>query len=213
MIYTEEEIKGIISGCLLGDAGRSRSTFLFTHATKQTEYALFKKNLLDGYLNKNCPISYNTNRQEYPWIRCYVPTTELTKSLVLSLYGVKSPSAKGKKYVTQEFLNNLTLLGIAIWYMDDGSLSYKKRNGKIHSMEVTLNTYISIEENKAIISYFWEKWGIKWTTNKGKGKYRLRMGTKEGRRFFSLITPYVISSMYYKINLGTDGLPIWKSNQ
>ena len=33
----------------------------------------------------------------------------------------------GKKTVTREFLNNLKELGLAIWFMDDGSICRSKK--------------------------------------------------------------------------------------
>jgi hypothetical protein len=84
--------------------------------------------------------------------------------------------------------------------MDDGSKSFKRKNGRIHAMEVTLNTYLPKENNEVIINYFQEVWGIKWGLNKSKGTWRLRMGTQEGRRFFDLISPVVLDSMRYKIS-------------
>ena len=48
-------------------------------------------------------------------------------------------------------LNRLNALGIAIWYMDDGGLSQKKRNGVVHANELMLNTGLSKENNQIII--------------------------------------------------------------
>jgi hypothetical protein len=88
---------------------------------------------------------------------------------------------------------------LAIWYQDDGSLTAKKRGGKIHAYDLTLNTYLSKSQNEIIISYFKEAWSINWGLSKSKGKYRLRMGTKEARKFIKLIEPYIVPDMRYKI--------------
>ena len=83
--------------------------------------------------------------------------------------------------------------------MDKGSKSFKKKNGKIQSLEVNFNTNICIAENELIVAYFAEVWGFKWGLSKTRKAYRLRMGTKEGKRFFSFLSPYVHPSMFYKI--------------
>jgi hypothetical protein len=88
--------------------------------------------------------------------------------------------------------------------MDDGSKSFKRRNGRIHAVEVTLNTYLSKEENEVIIGYFKDMWGVNWGLNKSKGRFRLRMGTQEAQKFFDLIRPYIIESMMYKVDLQFD---------
>jgi hypothetical protein len=58
---------------------------------------------------------------------------------------------------------------------------------------------LSKEQNELIIAYFLEKWSIKWGLSKSKGKYRLRMGVQEGRKFVKIIEPYVIPELRYKI--------------
>ena len=76
--------------------------------------------------------------------------------------------------------------------MDDGSMSIKKIDGKPRGAEITLNTYLTTEENQVIIDFFQSQFNI----NKSKGKYRLRMGKKEAMKFF----PMIIPSMRYKID-------------
>ncbi len=191
------EVNGIISGALIGDAGKQRSTFYFRHSIKQLDFALHKKSLIDEALGSECSVRIKKDGL-FPSVNVYVHAHPYVKRLVYELYG-DIKSNKGEKKITRCFLDNLTMRGIALWYMDDGSRSVKKRNEKPHSLEITLNTYLTKEENEIIILYFKEKWGILWNLNKSKGKYRLRMGTREGRKFFALIQPFIINSMNYKI--------------
>ena len=192
-----ENAKSLVVGVLLGDAGKSRKTFYFGHSIKQLEFALHKKNLLDKCLNINCSVKLKTNVQ-YPSVRVYVPVNKTATEMVLLLYG-DILTNKGGKIISKEILSYLDAQSIAIWYMDDGSMSYKRKNGKIHGFDLTLNTYISQCENQIIIDYFKEKWGINWQLSKGKGKFRLRMGKREGLKFFEIIKPYINDSMKYKI--------------
>ena len=85
--------------------------------------------------------------------------------------------------------------------MDDGSLSYKKREGKVHGREIHLNTYCSLEEARVIQAYFKEVWDVSWTVVPTKGLFRLRMGSNEAIKFFTIINPYIIPSMKYKVDL------------
>ncbi|MCS6792427.1 MAG: hypothetical protein N3E45_05760 [Oscillatoriaceae bacterium SKW80] len=80
----------------------------------------------------------------------------------------------------------------------------KKKEGKIHALEITLNTYLSREENEIIVSYFLQEWGFQWGLNKSNGSYRLRMGTQEGKKFLNFITPYVHKSKLYKVNTSSN---------
>lgn len=63
-------------------------------------------------------------------------------------------------------------------------MSIKKIDGRPRGAEITLNTYLTAEENQVIIDFFQNQFGITWKLNKSKGKYRLRMGKKEAMKFF-----------------------------
>ncbi len=194
-VSSKKQKRAVLCGLLLGDGGRTKNNIYICHSVKQKEYALFKKKLLEEITGKDVNERERTNRKGYSYIRIEPKQIPLTKRLVKLAY------PEGKKVITRQFLNYLTIESIALWFMDDGSKSFKKKNGKIHAAEVTLNTYLSKEENEIIIQYFEEVWGIKWGLNKSKGWYRLRMGTKEARKFFAMIEKYVHPSMKYKIDL------------
>ena len=98
----------------------------------------------------------------------------------------------------------LTIQGISIWYMDDGSCSLKSdSNHYFRGANINLSTYISMGDNEMIVDYFKKRWGVNWYIGKGKGEnsYRLCMSTIEGRKFFNLISDYILPSLSYKINL------------
>ena len=107
--------------------------------------------------------------------------------------------SNGVKQISRYLLDKLDLEGIAIWYMDDGGLSAKRRNGKVHAYELFLNTHISKENNQIIIDYFKETWNINFQQVKNKGSYRLRMSTYEIKKYLPLISKFIIPSMQYKI--------------
>lgn len=194
-VSSKFEKRGIICGMLLGDGGRCRNNFYIAHSFKQIEYALFKKELLERITGKLVNTRQRLTKEGFGYIRLEPKLIPLTRVMVKKCY------KSGAKTVSYEFLRYLTLQGLAIWFMDDGSKSFKRIGGKIHAVEITLNTYLSKEENEVIISFFKERWGIQWGLNKSKHHYRLRMGTKEARRFVALIEPYIHDSMKYKINL------------
>lgn len=104
------------------------------------------------------------------------------------------------KTISRKVLNYLSDEGIAIWYMDDGSYTAKRRkDGKIHAMELHISTYIPWEQNELIIDFFKEKYDISFTQVRDRQSYRLRCGTKESRKFIDLVSPYILPSMLYKI--------------
>jgi hypothetical protein len=193
VLMTRKEKRSAVIGMVLGDAGISRfNTVKFTHCQKQEEYARWKQSILQLFQNADLKLSLIDNNG-YPGCRLETRSNPLFRILRKKLY------RDGTKKVTRKILDNLTLVGIAIWYQDDGSLSAKKRNGKIHSYELTLNTYWNKEDCQLAIKYFKEVWGVSWGLSKSKGKFRLRMGSIEGRKFLSLIEPFVVDCMRYKL--------------
>jgi hypothetical protein len=194
-VSSKTERRGILCGMLLGNAGRCRNNFYIQHSTKQLSYVLFKKKLLEDITGKAVNSRSWLTKEGYELIRIEPRLSPLTRVMVKRCYKNNS------KTISQDVLRYLTLQGIAIWFMDDGAKSFKKRDGRIRAVEVTLNTYLSKEENEVIIAYFEEKWGVKWGLNKSKNNFRLRMGTREARKFFSLIEPYILPSIKYKVDL------------
>lgn len=194
-VSSKLQVRGVLCGMLLGDAGKCKNNLSIQHSTKQIEYAHFKKQLLERITRKVVNTRQWITKEGYGLIRIEPRLVPLTRVMVKRCY------RNNTKTITREFLEHLTLQGIAIWFMDDGSKSFKRRGGRIHAVEVTLNTYLPREENEIIISYFKERWGIQWGLNKSKGTYRLRMGTHEARKFFNLIKPFIVDSMKYKIDL------------
>lgn len=193
---TKQEKRALLIGMIIGDGHlkKNEAGISITHNEKQIGLLMHKKKLLELILDcksinirKVKPNKYNTN--------CYIIEKGHKYFRVLRNWVYKD----NKKCLSRKILNMLDVPAIAIWYMDDGCLSAKKRNGKIHAYELILNTYLTKEENQIIIDYFKEVWNIQFGLNKSKGLYRLRMGTKEARIFSKLIEPYVISCMDYKL--------------
>lgn len=197
-VSSKVEQRGILVGLLLGDSCKSQKNFFIQHSSKQEKYILFKKQLLEQITGKSVNLRYWTSKKGYSQIRLEPKLIPLIRVLVKKLYKA------GTKTITRKFLNLLTPQGLAIWFMDKGSKSFQKKDGKVHAVTVNLNTYISKEENEIIVSYFLEVWGFKWGLSKGKGLYRLRMGTREGKKFLDFIRTYIPESMLYKVQTSLD---------
>lgn len=190
-----KEDMGVLIGTLCGDCGRKQLRLYCGQSIKQKDWFDFKKKRFEKIFNQ----SFKEYKYDYPKYNTSVyqfttNTNDLTKYLINLFY------PNDKKIISKEALKQLTLEGIAWWYMDDGSMSIKKIDGRPRGAEITLNTYLTAEENQIIIDFFQNQYNITWKLNKSKGKYRLRMGKKEGKKFFALIEPYIIDSMKYKID-------------
>lgn len=195
------ELRSAVVGMVAGDAYIRKQNFCrsvslrIKHAEKQREYLEYKRDILQNLFKAwEIPIK-PINNSGYPGVQLETRTHPKLRAIHKWFY------SDGKKRFSRRILNYLTPVGIAIWYMDDGSLSYKKREGQIHGREVHLNTYCSLEEAKVLQDYFKEAWDVSWTVVQNKGLFRLRMGSHEARKFFTIIAPYVIPTMQYKIDL------------
>lgn len=104
---------------------------------------------------------------------------------------------EGKKQITEDWLNNLTPLSLAVWYMDDGY--FRKSRGRIHFITLAFGK----KGNEIIRSYFLKKWQISTNLQKvsqGQDSYYLWMNTENSIKFTKIIAPYILPCFSYKID-------------
>lgn len=165
-----------------------------THSVKQLSLLNFKISLLEDILQKNIYFR-EINQQGYKSYRLevYHPYFKIIRRLLYP---------DGKKLISAKILDKInTPQCIAIWYMDDGSLYSKRRNGKIHAFELVISTYCSEEEAKLIVDFFYRFYNLNFTLKRNKGKFSIRCGTKEAKKFIELVRPYIIKEFSYKITM------------
>jgi len=102
-----------------------------------------------------------------------------------------------KKQLSENILNNLESLGLAIWYCDDGSYDFDNR-------QVTLHTESFMEEgNELLKDWFLNTIGFKGNLKKVRKKYFcLRFNVESSDKFLALIKSDVMSMpsvMHYKL--------------
>lgn len=212
MKLTSSELDGILYGTLLGNASLNKANkngnynLTLSHSPKQKEYLEFKKELLSkishvkfsfkeiNFTNKSNGKSYKTYYYHSNYLRYFTKKAKVfyTKDR--------------KKVVTRKILNKLTPLGIALWWMDDGSLCIHRRKdrGTVQRTAILATCSFSLEEHDTIIKYFKEKWDINlkvaYVGSKAKRKPVIRIPMKEFGKFKEIIEPYIIPSMKYKID-------------
>lgn len=181
----------ILLGTLLGDAyigklqGRSKSYSIgWEHCLEQEEYALWKaENSLNNFsFSKRSRLDNRTNRV-YNSIVFY--STKDNYQEYRELFYLEN------KEVSDEVLNRLEPLGIAVWFMDDGNLYY---NGNICHLTLSVNGF-SEESINRIISYFQNKYNISF---KKSGKAIRLTSVKQIELFESFFKEYYHDSMNYK---------------
>lgn len=181
----------ILLGTLLGDAyisklqGKRKSLVIsWQHCIKQELYALWKaENGLDNYsIYRRSVLDSRTNKI-YHSITCY--------SRKDNYQYYRNLFYKEHKEVSQEVLDMLKPLGIAVWFMDDGNLYY---NGNNCHLTLAVNGFDDESVNR-IINYFKNNYNIIF---KKTGKAIRITSVKQVELFESFFKKYYHYSMNYK---------------
>ena len=182
----------VIYGSYLGDGNisktkKNRYRLRIRHGEKQKEYCEWKANMFE--IEKLNSIEKNGYSQK----KAYVFQTKI--------FDLEYELPKDSKNVPNWLLDKLDERGIAIWYMDDGSILKKKlKDGSI-------SNYISIHSNnfeyktqEKLVKKF-NDYGINCNIHKTKNKYYyLRFNKENSLKLLELISPYIHESMKYKLD-------------
>lgn len=198
-----KESRNLLIGLLLGDGTISNNNvFKLSHCGEQKDYLEWKiKQLNDCGLRNNglkeyiSSKGYNEGKKVYYTQLNIIPFVKVLRRVFYKPY---------KKLGNRKLLNRLSAREIAIWYMDDGHISYRKTKGRVHGFYIKIATCLPKEELQIIIDYFKEVWNIQFYMfheGKKEDSYSLCCGTKEGLQFIDIVKPYVeqVESMKYKI--------------
>lgn len=196
------EEKSLIIAFTLGDGHIApEGRLIINHCEKQKGYLLYKADIVNKIIGKK-PVTIHKTKNIVKGKEYFGYTIrKCCKAKLQEIYDLVYPNKK--KVISREVLDYLTPQGIAIWYMDDGTLYPDKKDGKIHAWKLRIATYLSKEENQVIVDYFKEKWDIQFHIYKDGNKYLIGMGTKEAKRFLTLVKPYIdeVECMKYKVRI------------
>lgn len=189
---SQEEYDVLIGGLLgdtwLGYLGKSKHVSgSFTHKLEHEDYVRYKYK----YLKRLCsiPTIHNkfdkrTNR-EYQQVFCKIATNPILDPIVEAFY-------KEKKVINQEYIEKLSPLGIAIWYMDDGGPASYGYKFSVDCFE--------LEDIKKLSNLLSSKFGIGNTIYNNQNKV-IHIGSSYTTQFKKLIEPYICECMKYKLQV------------
>lgn len=193
--FTQRQ-KEIALGSLLGDAylrpsGRSKKSFAlsFTHGEKQKPYLEWKLSEFKNFvLNENFYIdrrSFHGNAPTYSF-------STISHPYLAKLHGLCYGS--GKKRVTEEWLEQLTPLSLAVWYMDDGSV-----NKRYHTIVLCTNAF-SHEEQALLMACLSDRFCVSSILEpRRNGQSVIRINASQSKRFLDLVAPHIPDCMSYKL--------------
>lgn len=171
----------------LGDGSVDKRYILWNRQCKEQEdYLIWKHTEIEKEIPCSCVKQGIQNGFQYS---AFYTKTNKTNQNDLKEIREKLYDIHGVKYFSKEIVNEMDWFCFAVLYMDDGSLTAKKRNGIIHAYDLTISIYGEKEECENLISKLNEL-GLKFTLKSNKGKYSIRCGTKNARKFIEYIKPY-----------------------
>ena len=104
-----------------------------------------------------------------------------------------------KRYINQNWMNRMTAMALAFWFMDDGSLN-RGANGQRPRAQFNVQRY-SLQEVTMLRDMLYKNFGITakiMDKDKYKG-YIMTISADDTEKFGELISPYVCKSMRYKL--------------
>ena len=194
------EQEQVILGSLLGDGsikkigiGKQRygsPSLSESHSESQRDYAMWKMAAYEN-LDPTCRDSFVTAKgrgtQKYHCVSFLTkasPALERYRNLCMD-------APDGKKRVTWEWLSKIGVLGLAVWFMDDGAFGKQKQQLR-YTSNITLMPSTP-EELSLYFRYFVEKWGLypRITPTKGKRCFRLRFSADDTEKLREILSPYL----------------------
>ncbi len=214
-VYTNRERitqrqRAVVMAAALGDGhvaltgSKMRARLSMRHGVAQKDYLDHKIRLL-GNLVRSGP-HYDNGAGTYSKTGTYAAAT-LSRPEIAQIHRELYGDA-GRKRITRAYLEQLDELGLALWYLDDGSLvtannKYERVGGGTSVYPATRSTFstycFAAEEVAETCSWLQERWGIEGrmsVTAKGPVIWLTLAGTA---RLHELIAPYVPPCMEYKL--------------
>ena len=190
---------------MLGDGGVAKDkringklSFHITHGEKQLEYLKYKLNSLSG-----CDAKIHNGKSGYCDNKVYSGGYAIdghTSDMIVNEY-----YHNGEIKLTNTFINRITPVSLAIWYMDDGSLKYRDKPG--HEQIMISSNSFSKEDNQLLVDMLIHKFNIPANIRKDKNYWGIYIPVSGVRKFLQLITPYIHPTMRYKTLKEFEDIP------
>lgn len=203
--------RGILYGLALGDGclhiskdqSPKTARLVIGHGPKQLEYLEEKKRLLHSTLGGKPPSLYTYRSKNKKTGKVYT-NHQLYKNHKYFRQMHRVLYSTGKKKITEKVLGYLTDYSLALLFMDDGSGKVLKNKVGIPTSATTrIATYCTEEEALLWRKWFEDKYSISPKFDVDKRSlplgYSLRFNTTASKELVSIIAPYIVPCLKYKI--------------
>jgi recombination protein RecA len=192
----------VVLGSVMGDGNLSKpvrttdhsARFRMGHGAKQAPYLEWKASLLENI--PNC----RTENAKGAVFADFTPLAELGELREVVYQG------DGKKHLSWDYLKKLTPLALAIWYMDDGSLTLRSKGVQERTRGGSGRIAICVEAmspgtRDRLTQYLRDTHGldVKLVQSGARRKAVLVFTTTASAKFQKLVAPYTHPSMDYKL--------------
>ena len=180
-----------------------------THSVNQRNYLLWKFSLLEN-LGMSFGKEYFTRKE----VRIRSQRHELLTIARKRLYDEDTR----KKVLTRRILKNINPLGLAIWFMDDGSTKFthstrkkefekERGNYRVNNFKLAMCDF-DLESVENTIEIFKRNFELNWNISFEEKKYYYLSLTNIDQitKFKNIVYPYFYKDMIYKINHPTKSL-------
>lgn len=211
------ELKGFLTGLLIGDGSIDKGVTKRAFSIKSIDKAFIDKirQELESCTTFKCQLKYTP---EHFSVGCnHKESWELrveAHPYFNKIYHKFYDDFRHRR-ITKYIPKYMTTYGVAMWYMSDGYVCLVGKNkGVIRSRRIDFATdRYSKSEVENLQKMMLHKFNIRCSVIKRGGYYRLRVMKGSYQDFISLIFPYLVPSMYYKIYLGYEQQPLWMSDE
>lgn len=204
--------KNLIVGSLIGDGcvskhheGINSCRFVEQHSIKQLQYLEWKKNILQNFVSNDIRIVHNSTNKSYGNKLGCIFETVLHKDFA-PFYEMFYDNKIKKIPLLQ-----LSPLGLAVWYFDDGSVSKINQRGNFYSVQLHTEGLDdqSIENLRTILE---QQFSINSGITQTRGYKLISLGHRDTNKLMEIVKPYVIPCMAYKIQFSDNPVETQNDN-
>jgi recombination protein RecA len=198
--YLSDQQWQFVLGGLMGDGALSSSQnghaarLRWGHGKKQAAYGDWKAAMFG-----NVTVSRSTNAKSAVF-HDVQPLAELAELRRVVYMG------NGKKAITSDYLKALTPLGLAVWFMDDGTFTLRSKGLQTRTLGGSGRVEICVEaftegSQQRVVDYLRDTWGfdVKLRHAGVRRVSYVQFTTASSARFLELVAPFVHPSMDYKL--------------
>lgn len=218
MVNPSNKIYSFLLGSYLGDGSvlkpqtkNSNCYLRIQHSIKQKDYIDWKYNLFKDFISSPLTIHRKIKDTEYICVTVQTKVHPFCTRL-RKLYKFNKINNRFEKTINESILSYLNEFGLAIWYMDDGSIVRRKHNlingtksgYRFRGIKIATCSF-SEEEIQMLLNLFKRKWNLNLKVYYSKKQEKLypilEIHGAEAKRFIEIIKPYVPECMKYKIDI------------